>query len=72
MKSTKRTPKLSIVRREEIDISTSIGVVLADLAEQGKSCLDALSREMGARLVEAILLAEREQLGGAGICPFFS
>lgn len=69
MKSTKRTPKLSIVRREEIDISTSIGVVLADLAEQGKSCLDALSREMGARLVEAILLAEREQLGGAAYHP---
>ncbi len=69
MKSTKRTPKLSIVRREEIDISTSIGVVLADLAEQGKSCLDALSREMGARLVEAILLAEREPLGGAAYHP---
>ncbi|MBQ3840853.1 MAG: IS256 family transposase [Fibrobacter sp.] len=68
-KTTKRTPGLSIVNKEEIDISTSIGVVLADIARQGKTYLDALAKDMGARLVEAILLAEREQLGGAAYHP---
>jgi len=47
-KSTKTTPELSIVNKGEIDISTSVGVVLADIVKHGKSCLDALSREMGA------------------------
>ena len=68
-KSTKTTPEPSIVNKEEIDVSTSIGVVLADIAEHGKNCLDALAKEMGSRLVEAILLAEREQLGGAAYHP---
>ena len=37
-KTTKRTPRLSIVNKEEIDVFTSIGVVLADIAEHGKAC----------------------------------
>lgn len=68
-KSRTKFIKQPVSSLADAEISTKMAVSLAKIVSEGKNCLDLIASEMGARLVEAILLAERECVAGAKYHP---